>query len=63
MAIYEYECDKCHQKFEVITKKPTGSKKVETCECGHTAHKIISPSNFVLKDGGVGWADKGYSNK
>ena len=63
MPIYEYKCDKCRRKFEVLTKKPPG-KKVEVCEkCGYTAQKIISQSDFHLKEGGVGWADKGYSNK
>jgi putative FmdB family regulatory protein len=62
MAIYEYECEKCHHQFETITKKPTN--KIEKCpKCGDASKRLISKSSFRLKDGGVGWADKGYSNK
>jgi len=61
MAIYEYDCKNCHHKFEIIRRKP---RKTKTCpECGEQAEKVdISRTAFHLKDGGVGWADKGYSN-
>jgi len=63
MAIYEYQCTKCHHQFENLTKKPTD--KPATCpKCGEVAPKIVSKSTFILGENGkVGWADKGYSNK
>lgn len=62
MAIYEYKCTKCNHKFEVLTAKPT-DKKDKCPKCKATAIRLVSNSSFRLKDGGVGWADKGYSNK
>lgn len=62
MAIYEYECITCHHRFENLTKKPTNKPK-KCPKCGDVSEKVISKSSFRLKEGGVGWADKGYSNK
>jgi len=62
MALYEYECKSCNHTFNVLTTAPTDQK--EKCpKCKKLAKRLISPSTFRLKDGGVGWADKGYSNK
>jgi putative FmdB family regulatory protein len=63
MAIYEYECTKCHHEFEAFQKKPTN--KDESCpKCKSVSKKIVSQSTFRLGEkGSVSWADKGYSNK
>ena len=62
MAIYENQCTKCNHKFETITKKPT-NKKEKCPKCHSVAQRLISSNTFTLKDGGCGWADKGYSKK
>jgi len=62
MALYEYKCTKCDYQFEVLTSKPTDEK--EKCPlCKSRTERLISPNSFILKPGGVGWADKSYSNK
>lgn len=62
MALYEYKCTHCGHEFEVL--KPNITNKKEKCpKCNSISEKLISPSTFILKDGGVGWADKSYSNK
>ena len=62
MALYEYECEPCDHKFTILTKAPT-DKKEKCPKCKKLANRLISNSTFRLKDGGVGWADKGYSKK
>jgi putative FmdB family regulatory protein len=56
MPIYEYECESCGQVLESIV---SFSITEITCDCGGTAKKIVSKSNFTLK--GKGWAKDGYS--
>ncbi len=56
MPLYEYECDKCHEKFEqlvLIDENPPPCPK-----CGGETQKIVSQSTFQLKGGG--WAKDGY---
>ncbi len=51
MPIYEYQCSKCGNVFEVLQKfadKPL--KKHE--KCGGKVQKLISRSGFQLKGGG-----------
>jgi len=60
VAIYEYVCKKCSHVFEIMTTKPT-DKKEKCPKCHKVAERLISQSTFTLKDGGVGWAEKGYS--
>ena len=62
MALYEYKCEKCNHEFEVLTPKPTDKK--ERCpKCNAIAVRLISSGGFILKDGGCGWAESGYSKR
>jgi len=59
MAVYEYECWKCREVFEVehgMNDRPD----VQCPKCGETGwvDRIISKSSFVLK--GKGWGKDGY---
>ncbi len=61
MPIYEYECRKCGEVFEVnqpMSAEPLkrhGSPK----QCGGKVVKLVSMSSFQLKGGG--WFKDGYS--
>src|ERR1051325_11256374 len=60
MPIYEYQCEKCGKKIEVIQKmsdKPL--KKHE--QCGGALTKLISASGFQFK--GTGWYVTDYARK
>ena len=60
MPIYEYECKKCGDDFE-ITQKITDSP-LERCEkCGGDLQKVISNTSFILK--GTGWYKTDYPSK
>lgn len=58
MPIYEYECDKCHKRFE-YTQSMNEPKKTVCEACGGALERVISPSGFVLKGGG--WYKDLYS--
>ncbi|EPR37632.1 regulatory protein, FmdB family [Desulfovibrio sp. X2] len=59
MPIYEYECPACGKVFEEWNKS---FDDVESpCECGATAHRIVSNTAFVLK--GSGWYVTDYCGK
>jgi putative FmdB family regulatory protein len=58
MPIYEYVCVKCKDKQEIITHTHDAPETVPCQQCGGTAERIISLSNFQLKGGG--WAKDGY---
>jgi putative FmdB family regulatory protein len=52
MPIYEYECDDCGKRCEVIQK--FNDEPLSICpECGGNLHKLVSQSSFILK--GNGW--------
>lgn len=52
MPIYEYECDDCRRRCEVIQK--FNDEPLSKCpECGGNLHKLVSQSSFILK--GNGW--------
>lgn len=57
MPLYEYECEDCQQRFEVI--KQTGDDPVEDCpRCGEPAQKLFSGFEVDLTEKGVdevGW--------
>jgi putative FmdB family regulatory protein len=60
MPIYEYQCEKCGKKIEVIQKmsdKPL--KKHE--QCGGALTKLISAAGFQFK--GTGWYVTDYARK
>ncbi len=60
MPLYEYECDACGHRFEVIQK--FSDPLVDTCpKCGSTVHKLMSSPAFHLK--GTGWYATDYAKK
>ncbi|MBI3813175.1 MAG: zinc ribbon domain-containing protein [Nitrospinae bacterium] len=60
MPIYEYECTKCSDNFE-ITQKITDKPLKKCSKCGGKLQKIISNTSFVLK--GTGWYKTDYAAK
>lgn len=60
MPIYEYECAKCGEVFEILQK--FSDKPLVKCKrCSGKLHKLISHSSFHLK--GTGWYVTDYANK
>jgi putative FmdB family regulatory protein len=60
MPLYEYECDACGRRFEVIQKM--SAPVVETCPtCGGHVHKLQSAPAFQFK--GSGWYVTDYAKK
>lgn len=60
MPLYEYECDSCGHRFEVIQK--FSDPLVDTCpKCGKTVHKLISSPAIQFK--GSGWYITDYAKK
>jgi len=51
MPIYEYECDRCQEVFEIFHKIDEDCK-VACPKCLGPARKLISATNFVLKGSG-----------
>ena len=67
MPIYEYQvkkgyegCKYCKSSF-TIEQKITDDPLEKCPKCDSPLVKIISKTNFHLKDGGVGWEKNGYS--
>jgi putative FmdB family regulatory protein len=60
MPLYEYQCDSCGRRFEVIQK--WSDALVETCPtCGGPVHKLQSAPAFQFK--GTGWYVTDYAKK
>jgi putative FmdB family regulatory protein len=60
MPLYEYECDACGHRFEVIQK--FSDPPVDTCpKCGATVHKLMSSPAIQFK--GSGWYITDYAKK
>jgi putative FmdB family regulatory protein len=58
MPLYEYECDACGHRFEVIQK--FSDPPLERCpKCGGTVHKLQSAPAFQFK--GKGWYVTDYA--
>ena len=51
MPIYEYQCDRCNEIFEIFHKIDEECK-VACPKCLGSVKKLISASNFVLKGSG-----------
>ena len=51
MPIYEYQCEECEQKFDML-QKITAEPLKECPECGGPVYKLISSTSFILKGGG-----------
>ena len=67
MPIYEYECEKCEERLEVMQRITEDALK--TCPkklCPKKRHgkgklrKLVSQTSFSLKGGG--WGKDGYSS-
>ena len=60
MPLYEYQCDSCAHRFEVIQK--FSDPLVETCPmCGAKVHKLMSSPAIQFK--GSGWYITDYADK
>jgi putative FmdB family regulatory protein len=60
MPLYEYECEKCGHRFEVIQK--FSDAPIETCpKCGSKVHKMMSSPAIQFK--GSGWYITDYARK
>lgn len=62
MPLYEYQCEACGNRFELIRK--FSDPPLETCaKCGVTGkvHKLVSSPAFHLK--GSGWYATDYAKK
>lgn len=60
MPLYEYECNSCGHRFEVIQK--FSDAPIDTCpKCGKTVHKLISSPAIQFK--GTGWYITDYAKK
>ena len=60
MPIYEYECESCKKRLEIMQKM--SDPALEKCEhCLGKLRKLISPSGLVFK--GSGWYVTDYSQK
>jgi len=60
MPLYEYQCDACGHRFEVIRK--FSDPPLEVCpKCGGHVQKLIASPAFHLK--GTGWYATDYAKK
>lgn len=60
MPLYEYECNACARRFEVIQK--FSDPLVEICPtCGGVVHKLMSSPAIQFK--GTGWYITDYAKK
>jgi putative FmdB family regulatory protein len=59
VPIYEYECDSCTERFELMQK--FSDKPVKKCpKCGCPVHKVLSAPALLFK--GTGWYVTDYAN-
>ncbi len=59
MPIYEYECDACEHRFEVLVRDRTAKSACPEC-ASDKLNRLISTCAFALKGGG--WYADGYSS-
>ncbi len=60
MPLYEYQCDQCGHRFEIIRKM--SDPAVDKCPtCGGPVHKLQSAPAFQFK--GSGWYVTDYARK
>jgi putative FmdB family regulatory protein len=60
MPLYEYECEKCHHRFERIQK--FSDPPIAECPvCGSPVHKLMSSPAIQFK--GSGWYITDYARK
>ena len=59
MPIYEYQCEACHHKFEVIQK--ISDRPIKKCVlCKGKVQKVLSAPGLLFK--GSGWYVTDYAN-
>jgi putative FmdB family regulatory protein len=59
VPIYEYECESCDERFEVMQK--FSDKPVKKCpRCGGAVHKVLSAPALLFK--GTGWYVTDYAS-
>jgi putative FmdB family regulatory protein len=60
VPIYEYKCNKCGHRFDIMQK--VNDPPITTCpKCSGLTSKVISPSGLMFK--GSGWYVTDYSSK
>ena len=60
MPLYEYQCDKCAHRFEIIQR--FSDPPADTCPaCGGPVHKLLSSPAIQFK--GSGWYVTDYARK
>ncbi|WP_298438724.1 zinc ribbon domain-containing protein [Geobacter sp.] len=59
MPLYEYQCTRCDNRFE-LRQKFSDEPARECPSCGGAVQKLISQSGFALKGGG--WYAEGYGS-
>jgi putative FmdB family regulatory protein len=60
MPLYEYQCDKCAHRFEVIQK--FSDPPIDVCpKCGGPVKKLLSSPAIQFK--GTGWYITDYARK
>lgn len=59
VPIYEYECEKCQHRFEVLQK--FNERPLKKCaKCSGRVHKLLSAPGLVFK--GAGWYATDYAS-
>jgi putative FmdB family regulatory protein len=60
VPLYEYECPKCHHRFELIEK--VGAPETHKCpKCGAKAERLLAAPAIQFK--GSGWYVTDYAGK
>lgn len=64
MPIFEYKCENCLIVYECLEIHNPNPDLQKPCpKCKRMNGKIMSAPAFILKDEGVGWANKGYNRQ
>ena len=58
MPLYEYECEKCHEHFEVM-QKFSDEPLTQHAKCGGSVHRLLSAPALQFK--GSGWYITDYA--
>jgi len=58
MPQYEFDCDNCGNKVEILQKVKDPNPY---CSCGQEMKKLISQTSFILR--GTGWYKTDYASK
>jgi putative FmdB family regulatory protein len=61
MPLYEFQCDECGHRFEIIQLKFSDPPPAACPKCGGTVQKLVSSPAFQFK--GSGWYVTDYAKK